>query len=631
MDNTMYDTQDNSIVGIPYQNINWRDIDGQPFGQASAFNMFVLGDANNIVDVEGAVAIGGSFYSPRGFSVGFQRGNNPTSIGFSPDLARFITGNVTSTKGPLVVIGHAISNGSFQAGLGSTYYIGNDDSDGQMDQLKQLYQARGGSPYWTPSDKGEYYLIPSYDVPRVIPASRISADLPAFFQNARSSLVNYRNCISQLASNGTITSNSHEWILTGTDPTQNIFTIDVSPNGLINKGIRFNVPRGSLAIVRLKTGPHAHLQYGVYGDKSMANHTLYVFEDATNIHMEKSSDIWGSILAPQAMFHGHPTGGHVSGNAALGGFAVNPNSGFEFHFYPFVGGVICGETLPAEEVIETPSPVPTPPEMPMPTPVPTQPAQPCPACPEPEPCPVQLPCPEPEPCPVAPPCPEPPPCPVAPPCPTCPEPAPCPVAPPCPTCPEPEPCPVAPPCPTCPTCPEPEPCPVAAPCPTCPEPPPCPMCPEPAPCPMCPEPPPCPTCPECPACPVCPEQRAETQREPMGIPIPFPVPIPIRSKPIECPKCEECLVTAGMITGCICGCECHRSHEWDVMLYQMLDGKKVMVSCSTICHMECFEFKVSYEGTYILKICPAKRTFFSPACRPKVKLTNIGVANFIIE
>lgn len=602
MDNTIYATQDNTIVGIPYQDINWKDIGGQPFGEASSFNLFVLGDANNIVDVEGAVAVGGSFYSPRGFSAGFQRGDNQTGVEFSPDLTRFLVGNVTSIKGPLVVIGHVISGGSFQAGLGSTYYIGKDNSGNQLDELKELYQARGGSPYWTPSDKNEYYLIPSYDVPRVIPASRVSANVPAFFQDARRSIEAFKSCIQQLSTNGTVTSNSHEWILTGTDPAQNIFTIDVSPNGLLNKGIRFNIPEGSVGIVRLRTGPHAHLQYGLYGDKRLANYILYVFEDATDIHMEKSSDIWGSILAPQAMFHGHPTGGHVSGNAALGGFAVNANSGFEFHLYPFVGGVICAETSPEQETVPEvvpevpPTPIPIAPPEEVPSTIPTPPP-----CPEPLPCPT---CPEPAPCPVAPPCPEPAPCPVAPPCP---EPVPCPVAPPCP---EPAPCP---------TCPEPTPC---------PEPPPCPTCPVPLPC---PEPPPCPTCPECPKCPVCPEQKAETQREPMGIPIPFPVPIKVMPKPVVCPKCDECLVTAGVISGCICGCECHRSHEWDVMLYQMLDGKKIMVSCNTICHMECFKFKVSYDGTYILKICPSKKSCFSPACRPKIRLTNIGVANFIVE
>lgn len=613
MDNMMNNTQEDLMIGIPYQDIEWRDMPNQPFGTASQFNLFVLGDANNIVDVEGAVAVGGSFYSPRGLSVGFQKSNDRTPVEFSPDLVRYLTGNVTSVKGPLVVIGHAVSGGSFSAALGSTYYVGKDGESYQLDDLKKLYEARGGSPYWTPSSKDDYYLIPSYDVPRVIPASRIEANVSGFFQNARRSLEAYRNCIQQLPSNGTVTSNSHEWILTGTDANQNVFTIDVSPNGLINKGIRFNIPQGSKAIVRLKTGPHAHLQYGLYGDKSLANRTLYVFEDATNIHMEKSSDIWGSILAPQAMFHGHPTGGHVSGNAALGGFAVNPNSGFEFHLYPFVGGIMCGQTMPAEEtmpeVIETPAtPMPQPAPQPVPQPVPQPMPQPAPQPVQPAPQPVQ---PAPQPVQPAPRPVQPAPRPVQPaprpvqPAPRPMQPAPRPVQPtppPAPTCPEPVPCPQAPPCPA------PVPCPPAPPCPTCPEP---------------------ITCPKCPECPVCPEQKAATKIEP--IPIPIPVAIKISPKPVKCPKCEECKVTAGLISGCICGCECHRSHEWDIMLYQLVDNRKIMISCSTICHMECFEFHVDYDETYILKICPSKKNCFSPTCKPKVKLSNIGVANFMIE
>ena len=76
------------------------------------------------------------------------------------------------------------------------------------------------------------------------------------------------------------------------------------------------------------------------GEKKARN-TLYVFEDARNIYMEVPADIWGSILAPQAMFHAHQTGGHVSGNAALRSFAVNARSGFEFHQFQFVGGIEC--------------------------------------------------------------------------------------------------------------------------------------------------------------------------------------------------------------------------------------------------------------------------------------------------
>ena len=33
----------------------------------------------------------------------------------------------------------------------------------------------------------------------------------------------------------------HEWVLIGNDPDLNIFVLDRRPNGLINKGIRFDV------------------------------------------------------------------------------------------------------------------------------------------------------------------------------------------------------------------------------------------------------------------------------------------------------------------------------------------------------------------------------------------------------
>lgn len=615
MDNTIFGREANPIVGIPYKDINWEDIPGQPFGLASQFNLFVFGDANNIVDVEGAMAVGGSFYSPRSLSIGFEREKGQVPVEFSPDLVRYLVGDIISMKGPLVVTGHAVSGGNFSANPGSTYYIGKSNLIDQPEELQHLYQANGGSPYWTPSDRGDYYIISSYDVPRIIPASRIAANLPLFFQNARRSIETFMDCIERLNTNGTVTSNSYEWVLTGSDPRQNIFTLDIRPNGLLNKGIRFNIPQGSIAIVRLRTGPRAHLQYGLYGEERLANHILYVFEDATNIHMEQSADIWGSILAPQAMFHGHPTGGRVGGNAVLGGFAVNPNSGFEFHLYPFVGGVICMDGMPLPVVPEI---VPIPDEDLLPespaqieTPIPMPESVSCPVCPEIMPCPA---CPEAMPCPVAPPCPACPeamPCPVEPPCPACPEAIPCPMPLPCPVCPEVLPCPV---CPEIPPCPEVLPCPEVPPCPPCPEQRSCPVCP------ICPEPQPCPICPKCP----------ESEAEYVAVPIPVPVPVPVKTVPV-CPVCRECLITPGIIAGCILGCDCCRNHEWDVMLYRMVGDRRRLVDCITICHLGCFQFEVDYDGTYILKICPIKRNCFLLTCRPEITFKNIGVANFTLE
>jgi len=644
MDNSINGQEANTIIGIPYKNINWEDIPGQPFGLASQFNLFIFGDANNIVDVEGAMAVGGSFYSPRSLSVGFERESGQVPIGYSPDLVRYLVGDTVSVKGPLGVIGHVVAGGSSRVGAGSSYYIGKSNSNNQYEELKYLYQANGGSPYWIPSEKSNYFIISSYDVPRVIPASRISANVSAFFQNARRSIVAFKECIQQLSTNATISSNSYEWVLSGDDPKQNIFTIDTRPNGLINKGIRFDIPAGSTAIVRFRTGPHAHLQYGLYGEERLANNILYVFEDATDIHMEKSSDIWGSILAPQAMFHGHPTGGHVSGNAVLGGFAVNANSGFEFHLYPFVGGIACMNNMPSQiapEVTPTPNVTPLPEGLsPITSPPPE--SRPPIATPLPEglspitspPPPINPVCPAPVPCPI---CPEPRPFPEVPPCPTCPQQRPCPVAPPCP---QQQPCPVAPPCPTCP---EPRPCPVAPPCPTCPEQITCPICPEiPAPivcpiCPSCPEQRPCPTCPEqqpcptCPTCPTCPEQRICPENRTEYIPIPIPVPMRTAPRVQVCPVCEDCLIAAGIISGCVIDCECCKNHEWDVMLFQMVDGKRRLIYCITICHLGCFRFKVDPDGAYILKICPKQRNCISPNCRPKITFKNIGITNFTIQ
>ena len=568
MDNIIYRNEAMTSAGLPYDDINWNNIEGQPFGAASGFNVIVFNNANNIIDIEGPVAIGGSFYSPRGLSVGFTR-DSYKGIGYSPDLVRFLVGGNVSMSGPLVVIGHVVAGGGFNADKGSTYLIGKDGMTDGIQELKYLYQNNGGSQYWTPTDKGDHYVVPSYDVPRYIPASRVDANIPRFFNDARESITNYKNCIEALTPNGRVVDNNYEWILRGNDPVQNVFLIDVRPNGLINKGIRAEVPQGSTVIVRLRTGANAHLQYGVYGERNKVKETLYVFEDATNIYMEKSSDIWGSILAPQAMFHGHPTGGHVSGNAALGAFAVNAASGFEFHFYPFVGGVACKTIAPAPVV-----PIPQAPRI-----LPErreQPAQVCPECPT---CPIPTPCPTPEPCPS---CPVPTPCPTPEPCPSCPVPTPCPIPEPCPTCPTPV------PCPECPECPKPKPCPE---CPTCPE---------------CPKPKPCPECPVCPVCPVCPT-------------------------PEPCPICQECLIEAGIILGCIQGCRCSNVHEWDVRLYKVSDDTDVLLSCVQISSYGHFEFEVPYEGCYILKVRMSSNCRKTLRCKPVIVMKNIGVANFVIE
>ncbi len=564
----MFNNTGNNTVpyaGIPYEDINWYDLNGQPFGTASHFNAIVFGDANNIVDTKGAFAVGGNFASPRGMSVAYGNDLRLTGVGYSPDLVRFLVGGNVAMQGPLVVIGHVVAGGNFRAAGGSTYMIGKDGSPDQIQELTTLYQAAGGSQYWRPSDRGTHYAISSYDVPRYIPAGRIGADVRRFFEDAQESISYYHDCIVNMQPNGTVTPHFHELILRGTDPVQNVFLVDVSPNGILNKELRFEVPAGSVSLVILRTGPNAYLQYGLWGAERLANRTLYVFEDATNIHMEVPADIWGSILAPQAMFHAHRTGGHVSGNAALRSFAVNAASGFEFHLYPFVGGIVCGDILPAP-----PEEIPVP-EMPVPLPIPV---------PE---------------------------------CPPCPTPAPCPMPEPCPT---PEPCPIPEPCPACPT---PPPCPTPAPCPPCPVPAPCPVCPTPEPCPVCPTPAPCP------------EQEVRIEYRPYPVRVPMPCPgIRMRVEYREVPCKQDCKIKAGQILGCIWGCSCGGSHDFEVKLYKICGDDRVLLYCEKVSCCGCFEFEVPYDDCYLLEVCPLNNRKRSD-CKPVLTLKNVGVSSLRVE
>ena len=181
--------KEDSAVGIPYQDITWYDIQGQPFGIGSRFNAFIFGDANNIVDTKGAMAVGGGFFSPRGLTVALEKEM------YSPYHVKFLVGGNVSMSKPLVVGGHVVAGGNFSVGSGSSYLIGKSNSPDQENQLQDLYRANGGSIYWKPSDKGNHYLISSYDIPRYIPAVGIVANLPLFFQNARDSIFSNKNSI----------------------------------------------------------------------------------------------------------------------------------------------------------------------------------------------------------------------------------------------------------------------------------------------------------------------------------------------------------------------------------------------------------------------------------------------------
>lgn len=327
-----------TYTGVPYQDLRWQEVEGQPFGIGAGYNGLIFGDLENIIDTEGAIAAEGSITSNRGMSVAFGRQGQP-AIPYDPFAVRFLAGGDVNIAGALTVVGNVVTSGnSFQAGQGSTYLIGKSDNPNQSEELAALYAANG-SPYWAPSDNGNHYVISSYDTPRYIPAARLSANVPAFFADAKASLACRVQNIAALAANGATAARDSGFVLTGTDTQQNVFDVNWPQDGSLVGPLSIETPEGSLNIVRIYSGDVLTVTNGIWGSMEQANRTLYVLMDAKTVNMQVAAAVYGSMLAPATRWNANPSGGNINGNVVLGSLSVPPGSGFELHWYPFAGGV----------------------------------------------------------------------------------------------------------------------------------------------------------------------------------------------------------------------------------------------------------------------------------------------------
>jgi hypothetical protein len=93
--------------------------------------------------------------------------------------------------------------------------------------------------------------------------------------------------------------------------------------------------------------------------------------------MQVAAAIYGSVLAPGTLWNANGSGGNINGNAALAGLHVPQGSGFELHWYPFVGGMSGLGACDA-----TPEPPPESDRLPAPEPLPSPQCPACPECPE---------------------------------------------------------------------------------------------------------------------------------------------------------------------------------------------------------------------------------------------------------
>ncbi len=100
--------------------------------------------------------------------------------------------------------------------------------------------------------------------------------------------------------------------------------------------------------------------------------------------------------------------------------------------------------------------------------------------------------------------------------------------------------------------------------------------------------------------------------------------------PAPTPCKDSCKIKPGVILGCIWGCCCHGSHEFEVKLYKICDEKKIQVYCERVGCCSCFEIKVPYDNCYLLELC-AIGVKKGSGCKPMLTLKNVGVSSLMID
>lgn len=94
-------------------------------------------------------------------------------------------------------------------------------------------------------------------------------------------------------------------------------------------------------------------------------------------------------------------------------------------------------------------------------------------------------------------------------------------------------------------------------------------------------------------------------------------------------KGPDCKITPGLIFGCIWGCKCCRSHDFEVKLYKVCDEEKILMYCEKVRCCGCFEIEADYDGCYLLCVTPDTRK--DSCCKPVLALKNVGVSSLMVD
>lgn len=236
----------------------------QPLGAATGWTEFVEGNGARTSESEGSVAYGGSL-NPGG-------GTMPVGISLPSS---------TPPSTPTLVVAGA--HGPFNLQVGSAWL---------NPQTGVNFNGPGGSPRWLPSN-------------------------PVNFVTAFSDLRARSTALGAAAATGTVTAGTVSgsqpaWILSGTDPQLNVFSM-TGAQLTQNKRIVYDFPAGSVAIINvLDTGSVSitgndlwvmvggNAQQTADGNKSAFKGVLWNLPNATGLTLTTGGAFGGSVLAPNA-------------------------------------------------------------------------------------------------------------------------------------------------------------------------------------------------------------------------------------------------------------------------------------------------------------------------------------------
>ena len=264
---------------------------GNAFGDLLDWTGIVFGNANNIIDVEGTLAVGGNFNSTNGLSVnGGAYGANPAS---TDDVAFLVNGNA-------VINGYGNVWGQTVIGSaeGNTYHLSNV----------------------TPSDttNGQYTV----------------ADSAQYFADAKSTAYAAKAAVEALPVNGVCEVDNGTYTFVG-NADADVLVYNVADAVFNSYLFDFTIADGQTIIVNLTSSDKIELNNGaVQINGSMASNDLRSYNrniiinvvNSTEIEMT-SCELYGILLAPDADLTGK--GSNVCGTSVLNG--LTGTNGFELH------------------------------------------------------------------------------------------------------------------------------------------------------------------------------------------------------------------------------------------------------------------------------------------------------------